>query len=105
VFNSKITYLLNFQVNDLYRKNVSDEVRKKVAKEVIDDLLNVTNLDKMDKEQRENGIDPQNITIIARILQQIVHLNISDNNLNILGPASNILDIRNTKSWRNMTVS
>ncbi|CAB4014871.1 adhesion G -coupled receptor L2-like [Paramuricea clavata] len=57
----------------------------------------------MDEQQRENGIDPQNITIIARILQQIVHLNVSDNNLNILGPASNILDIRNTKSWRNMT--
>ncbi|CAB4031467.1 RNA-directed DNA polymerase from mobile element jockey, partial [Paramuricea clavata] len=90
-------------VDDLYRENVSDEDRKKVAKEVIDDLLNLTNLDKMDKEQRENGIDPQNITIIARILQQIVHLNISDDNLNILGPASNILDIRNTKSWRNLT--
>jgi hypothetical protein len=59
----------------------------------------------MDKEQRENGIDPRNLTIIVEILQQIVHLNISDNNLNILGPASNILDIRYTKPWRNMTVS
>jgi hypothetical protein len=64
-------------------------------------LSNLTDLDKMD----ENRVKQQDLNAIVRILQKIVDLNLSDSNLNILGPASNILDSRNTKSWRNMTVS
>ena len=41
----------------------------------------------------------------VRILQKIVDLNISDSSLDILGPASNILDRRYTESWENTTVS
>jgi hypothetical protein len=40
----------------------------------------------------------QDLNDTVRILQKIV-------DLNILVPASNILDSRNTKSWRNMKAS
>jgi hypothetical protein len=53
----------------------------------------------------ENGVKQQDLNDTVIILQTIVDLNISDSNLNILGPANNILDSRNTKSWRNMKVS
>ncbi len=59
----------------------------------------------MDKEERENGIKQQGLNDTVRILQKIVRLNISDSSIDILGPANNILDSRNAKSWKNMTVS
>jgi hypothetical protein len=72
-----------------------------VAQKIINRLSNLTDLDKMD----ENGVKQQDLNDTVLILQTIVDLNISDSNLNILGPANNILDSRNTKSWRNMKVS
>ena len=59
----------------------------------------------MDKTEQNNGIKPQNLNDTVRILQKIINLNITAGNLNILGPANNILDSKNEKSWRNMTVS
>ncbi len=59
----------------------------------------------MNEEERENGIEQQVLSDTVRILQKIVDFNISDSSIDILGPANNILDIRNTKSWKNMTVS
>jgi hypothetical protein len=59
----------------------------------------------MDKGEGERGIKPQNISQTVRILQKIVNLNITASSYNILGLANNILDSRNAKSWRNMTVS
>ncbi len=59
----------------------------------------------MDEEEQKNGIKPQNLNDTVKILQKIVNLNITAGNLNILEPANNILDSRNTKSWRNITVS
>ncbi len=59
----------------------------------------------MDKTVQKNGIKPQNLNNTVRILRKIVELNITADSLNILGPTNNILDDRNTKSWRNMTVS
>jgi hypothetical protein len=53
----------------------------------------------------ENEMKQQDLNDTVTILQKIVDLNIPDSNLNILDPANNILDSRNTKSWRNMTVS
>ena len=47
----------------------------------------------------------QNLTTVVGILQKIVNLNILDKNLDILGPANNILDPRNGFSWRTMNVS
>ena len=95
----------NFQIDELDRKHISDERRKEVAQKGINQLLNLTDLNKMDKEERENGIKQQVLNDTVRILQKIVDLNISDSSVNILGPANNILDSRNTKSWKNMTVS
>ncbi|CAB3980610.1 adhesion G- coupled receptor D1-like [Paramuricea clavata] len=85
-------------VDELHRKNISNERRKEVAQIIINRLLNLTDLDKMD----ENGVKQQVLNDTVTILQTIVDLNISDSNLNILDPANNILDSRNTKSWRNM---
>ena len=65
----------------------------------------MTDLDKMNEEERENGIEQQVLKDTVTILQKIVYLNISDSSIDILGPANNILDSRNTKSWKNMTVS
>lgn len=59
----------------------------------------------MDKRRRQNVLKQQDINDTVQILQKIVDLNISDSTLNILLPANNILDSRNTKAWRNMTVS
>ena len=59
----------------------------------------------MDKTERKYGIKPQNLNDTVRILQKIVKLNITAGSLDILAPANNILDSRNEKSWRNMTVS
>jgi hypothetical protein len=93
----------HFQINELDRiKNISE--REKAARKIIDQLLNFTNLDKMNEEERGNEMKQQDLNDTVRILQKIIHSNIS-NSLNILGPANNILYSRNTKSWRNMTVS
>jgi hypothetical protein len=59
----------------------------------------------MNEEERGNGMKQQDLNDTVRILQKIINSNISKGSLNILGPANNILDSRNTKSWRNMTVS
>ncbi len=59
----------------------------------------------MDKEEQKKGIKPQYLNDTVRILQKMVNLNITAGNLSILEPANNILDIRNTKSWRSITVS
>jgi hypothetical protein len=59
----------------------------------------------MNEEERGNGMKQQDLNDTVRILQKIIHSNISNGSLNILGPANNVLDSRNTKSWRNMTVS
>ena len=72
---------------------------------IIDNLSLLTNLDKKNDTERENGIKPQSIYDTVRILKRIVDLNISAGSLNILGPANNILDERNVKSWQNLTVS
>jgi hypothetical protein len=52
----------------------------------------------------ENEMNQHDLNDTVTILQKIVELNISDSNFTILGPANNILDSRNTKSWRNMKV-
>jgi hypothetical protein len=59
----------------------------------------------MGKEEQKDGIKPQYLNDTVRILQKMVNLNITTGNISILEPANNILDIRNTKSWRNTTVS
>jgi hypothetical protein len=59
----------------------------------------------MNEEERGNEMKQQDLNDTVRILQKIINSNISKGSLNILGPANNILDSRNTKSWRNMTVS
>ena len=59
----------------------------------------------MNDTERENGIKPQIIYDTVRMLKKIVDLNITAGSLNILGPANNILDGRNEKSWQNLTVS
>ena len=59
----------------------------------------------MDGTEQKNGIKLQNLNDTVRILHEIVNLNITAGSLNILAPANNILDSRNKKSWRNMTVS
>ncbi len=59
----------------------------------------------MDKEEQKDAIKPQYLNDTVRILKNMVNLNITTGNISILEPANNILDIRNTKSWRNITVS
>ena len=58
----------------------------------------------MNDTERENGIKPEIIYDTVRMLKKIVDLNITTGGLNILGPANNILDGRNKKSWQNLTV-
>ncbi len=91
------------QVDALDRKNIS--ARDKDAQIIIKQLSNFTNLDKMEKEKQENGIQPQYLIDTVRILKKIVRLNITVSSPSILEPANNILDSRNKKSWQNMTVS
>ena len=93
--------LRNFQVDEL--DNNPD--RENVAKKVIKQLSNITDLDKKDKEERKYGIKPQDLDYTVRILDKIVSSSVSAGTLELLSPANNILDSRNTKSWRNMTVS
>jgi hypothetical protein len=59
----------------------------------------------MNEEKRESGLSPLNISETVRLLERIVDLNVTAGSLNILGPANNILDGRNEKSWQNLTVS
>ena len=87
----------NFQVEELDRKNISTEA----VQNIITKLSNLTNLD---NEKQQKRIKQQDLIKTVEILQKIVDLNISDGNLDILAPASNILDGRNRKSWKNMEV-
>lgn len=50
-------------------------------------------------------MDKEILSETVEILQKIVNLNISDENLNILNPANNVLDLRYERAWRNMSVS
>jgi hypothetical protein len=84
--------------------NKTGEARKQAAQNIINQLSNKTDLGK-DVKQPKTEIKQQVLNDTVSILQTIVNLNIPDSNLNILGPASNILDSRNTKSWTNMNVS
>lgn len=59
----------------------------------------------MDKGRRQNGLKQQDLNDTVEILQKIVDFNISDSSFDILPPANNILDSRNTKAWRSITVS
>ena len=65
----------------------------------------MTNLDLMDKGRQQNGLKQQDLNDTVEILQKIVNLNTYDTSFNILPPANNILDSRNTKAWRSITVS
>ena len=67
--------------------------------------MNVTDVRRMDEKEQKKGINSKDLGGIVRILKTIVDLNIIAGNLNILGPANNILDGRNVKSWKNLTVS
>ena len=87
-----------FQVEELDRKNISTEA----VQNIITKLSNLTDLD--NEKQQEKRIKQQDLIKTVEILQKIVDLNISDGNLDILAPASNILDSRNRKSWKNMEV-
>ena len=86
---------------ELNRQNISDKDRKEVAQKVINKLVNFTNRNRMSKE----GIKQQDLIDTVQILQNIVNLSIFDSNIDILAPANNLLDARNTKSWRNMKAS
>lgn len=88
-------------MDELYSKSLSNEVRKERAQKIISHLTELTDLDKVGP----NGADKQILSDTVKILKKIVNLNISDGNLTILNPASNILDERNGKSWRNISVS
>ena len=59
----------------------------------------------MDEGRRQNGLTQQDLNDTVEILQKIVDFNISDSSFDILPPASNILDSRNTKAWRSIKVS
>ena len=85
--------------------NKTGEARKQAAQNIINQLSNKTDLGK-DVKQAKPEIKQQVLNDTVSILQKIVNLNIPNStDLNILGPASNILDSRNTKSWTNMNVS
>ena len=58
----------------------------------------------MNQNERENGLEQQTLNDTVQILENIVHLNISDNSIDVLTPANNIFDGRNKKSWRKMKV-
>ncbi|XP_028410401.1 latrophilin-like protein LAT-2 [Dendronephthya gigantea] len=92
---------LNNQADELYNKNISDEVRRERAQEIINELTKFTDLDKV--AGGENGADKQILNGTVEILQKIVNLHISDGSLRILEPSSNILDQRNDKSWKNIS--
>ncbi|XP_028410399.1 adhesion G protein-coupled receptor B3-like [Dendronephthya gigantea] len=92
---------LNNLVNELYNKNISDEVRREDAQEIIKELTKITDLDKV--AGGENGADKHILSDTVKILQKIVNLNISNGSLKVLDPASNILDERNDKSWKNIS--
>ncbi|XP_028410390.1 adhesion G protein-coupled receptor B3-like [Dendronephthya gigantea] len=87
------------KVDELYGMNIT--ARKKSAQIIIKELSNITNVN------NENGVkvimNPNFLSRTVAILQKVVGLNISDGSVNILGPASNILDEVNRKYWRNMT--
>ncbi|XP_028401048.1 adhesion G protein-coupled receptor L2-like [Dendronephthya gigantea] len=92
---------LKKEADDLYSKNISDEVRRERAQEIIKELTEFTDLDKV--AGGENGADKQILSDAVEILQKIVNLNISDGSLKVLDPANNILDERNSESWRNIS--
>ena len=85
---------------ELNREDISDKRRKEVARKVINKLVNSKNLN-----TNKDGVKQQDLNDTVQILQKIVKLNIYSDNIDILAPASNILDDRNTKSWGKMKVS
>ncbi|XP_028410420.1 CD97 antigen-like [Dendronephthya gigantea] len=89
------------EVDILSDEDTTEEERREGARKIVDELSKLTNLG--EGYGRQTAIDQEILTETVVILQKIVHLNISDENLNILSPASNILDIRNEKIWKNMT--
>ena len=95
---------LEKQIDELKRyKSMSGKDQEKIAQMIIDELTNFTDFRGMDKKARKKGINSKDLGGAVRILKKIVDLNITARNLNILGPANNILDGRNVKSWKNLT--
>ena len=88
-------------MNELYEKNST--ARKRCARNIIQELINLTDRDTGNKKQEM--LSPEYLHGTVEILRKIVYLNISDGSFNVLGPANNILDKRNGKSWENMTAS
>ncbi|XP_028410418.1 adhesion G protein-coupled receptor E2-like isoform X2 [Dendronephthya gigantea] len=93
---------LNNQADELNNKNRS--TWKLAAEKIINDLFYLTDLDI--NHGKGNGTEKKSAAILTdtvRILQKIVDLNISDSSLDLLGPASNILDRRYTETWETTT--
>ena len=88
------------QVNEFNDANKTDEEKLQSVKEIINQLTNVTNLDK----DQTDDINPKILIDSVNLIQKIINLNISNGTYNILPPVSNLLDSRNTKSWKNLTV-
>ncbi|XP_028410387.1 CD97 antigen-like [Dendronephthya gigantea] len=93
---------LNNQAEQLNNKNRS--TWKQAAEKIINDLSYLTDPDINDI--KGNVTENKSATILTdtvRILQKIVDLNISDSSLDLLRPASNILDRRYTETWETTT--
>ena len=84
---------------------MSGQEQEKRAQKIINKLTNFTDFRRMDEKKRKKGINSKDLSGTVRILRTIVDLNVTATNLSILGPANNILDGRNIKSWQNLTVS
>ncbi|XP_028410393.1 adhesion G protein-coupled receptor E1-like [Dendronephthya gigantea] len=87
------------EVDELYKKNAT--ARERSAQNIIQELSNLTG--RYPGNEKEEMLRSEYLYGTVKIIQKIVNLNISDDCFNILGPANNILDDRNRKSWRNMT--
>ncbi|XP_028412665.1 adhesion G protein-coupled receptor L1-like [Dendronephthya gigantea] len=85
-----------YDVDRLFEKNITTQ--RSCAPIIIDELSKITAY-----EDQEEVLDQETLTETVEILQKIVDFNISDDSINIMVPANNILDVRYEKSWRNMT--
>ena len=78
---------------------MTHEAKSKAAKDVISKLTDITDLDHFDHHQDQKGLDENELVYSVKIIQLIIQLNISNASLNILQPASNILDLKNKKTF------
>lgn len=99
-----IFHITVHKVGRLFDPNVNYAERRKEAENTISQLSDITDLDYANKQPGGKRLNESDLVYSVKVLRNIIKLNISNSSLNIIQPASNILDPRNKRTWDSVKV-